>query len=486
MAMASENSGEINYFFDISALLEYVGQFERYSGIQRVVATVICRFAARPGAERLYLSHVARGGEILCLDFADLGAAAFDSPARMRAAFFPPEPGATELCAPLAIAALERYRHRPFSYYFHRARLDAMYALGQDRPFRRFGLAREDWPEARRPAPSPSRPRPLSMRPLRDVARPGDRMILLDSSWQHRHSAAFAQARKSGLRLYPFVHDLIPLVAAPSVEKGEVTRLFYDWLRDSADYADGYLANSRATAADLREFLAAHQVSTPVVAIPLAQSGVGEPRAAGDGLPPAARRLYPVASEAIDLRAETRAMALSPYVLCVGTIEARKNVWRLLLAWKSLIDQGHYDLPKLALAGRKGWLSRDVEDFLAGTGHLAGFVQLIEQPSDAELAFLYRHCVFGAMVSLYEGWGLPVGEALAYGKTSVVARAGALPEAGGELVEYCDPLAVPSIAEAVWRLWSEPGRRQALEAKIAATRLRSWDDVAADLLAALR
>ncbi len=88
------------------------------------------------------------------------------------------------------------------------------------------------------------------------------------------------------------------------------------------------------------------------------------------------------------------------------------------------------------------------------------------------------------MASKYEGWGLPVGEALAYGKTAVVANNSALPEVGGQLVEYCDAESVDSIA-AIERVL-DPGHRMALERKIAAADLRSWNDVAQDMLAALR
>lgn len=476
------------FFFDISALLEYVGQYERYSGIQRVVATLIARFAALPDVGPVYLSFVdpARG-ENLCVPFEQVGVEVLEAPSRMRATFF----FNAARQAPL-IDALERYRRHPLKYRFHKHRLDLMFALGRERPFRRFGVSRELWPQLCAGAAPDAAPAPISPQPFASVAQAGDKLILLDSSWLDRHTDAFARAKQLGVEIYPFAHDLIPLVAAASIEKGEVSKVFYDWLIRSAAYATRFLANSRATASDLAAFLSAHGRQAPVVAVPLAQAGLESIDDSGQNFRPRAGlgsigdRLYPVAAEALDLSGNVRVMALSPYVLCVGTIEARKNIWRLLMAWKSLIDRGHYDLPKLALAGRKGWLSRDVEDFLSGTGHLTGYVQLIETPSDEELAFLYRHCAFGAMVSLYEGWGLPVGEALAYGKTSVAARAGALPEVGGDLVEYCDPLSVTSIADAVWRLWSEPGRREALEARIAATRLRGWDDVARDLLDAVR
>ncbi len=194
-----------------------------------------------------------------------------------------------------------------------------------------------------------------------------------------------------------------------------------------------------------------------------------------------AEESYPYLSQTVGLRAGIRQTVSVPYVLCVGTIEARKNIWRTIAAWKKLLEAGHYDLPRLVLAGRNGWMHSDVDDILAGTGNLYGWVRVVNGPTDRELDFLYRNCKFLIMCSLYEGWGLPVGEALFYGKTSVVSTAGALPEVGGDLVEYCDPASIESIADAVWRLCSDPVRRTELEDRIAATKLRSWSDVAADL-----
>jgi glycosyltransferase involved in cell wall biosynthesis len=93
--------------------------------------------------------------------------------------------------------------------------------------------------------------------------------------------------------------------------------------------------------------------------------------------------------------------------------------------------------------------------------------------------------VFTAMVSFYEGWGLPIGEGLSFGKTAVVAANSSMPEVGGDMVEYCDAHSIDSIYEACRKLIAEPEHREALEAKIAATRLRDWGDVTADFVEAL-
>jgi glycosyltransferase involved in cell wall biosynthesis len=122
---------------------------------------------------------------------------------------------------------------------------------------------------------------------------------------------------------------------------------------------------------------------------------------------------------------------------------------------------------------------------MKATGNIGGWVEIVKGPSDRELAYLYKNCEFLAMPSLYEGWGLPVGEALSYGKTAVVSNTSSLPEVGLDLVEYCDPTSIDSIAEACLRLIADPDRRLALEQKIRESTLRSWDDVARDLVSAV-
>ena len=170
-----------------------------------------------------------------------------------------------------------------------------------------------------------------------------------------------------------------------------------------------------------------------------------------------------------------------PYVLHVGTNEIRKNTWRLALAWKKLLDDGKPNLPFLVLAGRKGWGNDNLWNLLEGTNNLYGNVVIIDKVSDEELDALYRNCLFTANISLYEGWGLPIGESLAYGKTSVVAKNTSLVEVGMDLVEYCDPLSINSIADAVEKLIYDFDYRQALESKIQQRKLRNWADVAHDL-----
>jgi glycosyltransferase involved in cell wall biosynthesis len=88
------------------------------------------------------------------------------------------------------------------------------------------------------------------------------------------------------------------------------------------------------------------------------------------------------------------------------------------------------------------------------------------------------------MPSLYESWSLPVGEALSYGKTALGSNTSSLLEVGLDVVEFCDPTSIDSFAEACIRHIKDPARRIVLEQMIKATTLRTWDEVARDLVQA--
>lgn len=109
-------------------------------------------------------------------------------------------------------------------------------------------------------------------------------------------------------------------------------------------------------------------------------------------------------------------------------------------------------------------------------------MEFAKKPNDAELGFLYENCLFTATVSFYEGWGLPIGESLSFGKTAVVADNSSMPEVGGDLVEYCNAHSISSIYDACHKLIADPDHRRALEQKIAKKSLRTWDDVTDDFM----
>ncbi|WP_020177186.1 glycosyltransferase family 4 protein [Methyloferula stellata] len=173
-----------------------------------------------------------------------------------------------------------------------------------------------------------------------------------------------------------------------------------------------------------------------------------------------------------------------PFVLCVGTVEIRKNHLRLLEAWRALKSEFGAALPVLVVAGRRGWKAEAALAFLDHAAENNDPVCLVEKPSDDELKWLYASCTFSVLPSLFEGWGLPVGESLWFGKVCAASRATSVPEVGRDLCVYFDPDSVEEMKAAIRQLL-DSAVRKTYEDKIRAATLRTWADVASDLIAVL-
>ena len=152
------------------------------------------------------------------------------------------------------------------------------------------------------------------------------------------------------------------------------------------------------------------------------------------------------------------------FILAVGTVEPRKNYPRLLAAYRRLrgrhgalpfIIDGRPGVPQLVIAGRPGWAYGDTilrirqEPGVRYLGH-------VDEPT---LSALYGAASVLACPSLYEGFGLPLLEAMSRGLPAVVGSAGALPELAGDAAIAVDPLDEVAIAEALERLLSDPELR---------------------------
>ena len=141
-----------------------------------------------------------------------------------------------------------------------------------------------------------------------------------------------------------------------------------------------------------------------------------------------------------------------PYVLAVGTIEPRKNLVRLIQAYRRLAGQG---MPQsLVLIGDDGWRAEHVRAELDAGG--PGRVVRAGGFSSSTLATAYADADVVAYVSLYEGFGLPVIEAMSAGAPVVTSNTSSLPEVAGGAALSVDPEDVDEIAGALERVLTDP------------------------------
>ncbi len=164
------------------------------------------------------------------------------------------------------------------------------------------------------------------------------------------------------------------------------------------------------------------------------------------GVPNHRLRVIPNGIDAIFSRPAGPPPLDGPYILFVGTPEPRKNLERLSAAVSILLDEGRSE--RLVLAGADGWGSVRLS--------LQGRIVRLGRVSDEALRDLYAHASCVAYPSLWEGFGLVAGEALAAGCPVVASEIPALREVAGADAEYCDPLSVSSIADALRRALDGP------------------------------
>lgn len=237
------------------------------------------------------------------------------------------------------------------------------------------------------------------------------------------------------------VHDL-SFVRVPSAASPPLKAYLDAVVPPSVAAADHILADSEATKADLIDLY-----RTPEDKITVLYSGVN----------PRFRR-----EDHRDKRAATlRKYRLEQvnYILSVGTVQPRKNYSRVVEALAALRETGidlHY-----AIAGGSGWLQDELWETIERAG-MNDNVRMLGLVEDLDLPALYSGARMLVMASLYEGFGLPVLEAMACGAPVITSNLSSLPEVGGSAALLVDPHDTDAISDAILKLETDDARRMQL------------------------
>jgi glycosyltransferase involved in cell wall biosynthesis len=170
-----------------------------------------------------------------------------------------------------------------------------------------------------------------------------------------------------------------------------------------------------------------------------------------------------------------------PYILYVGALEARKNLPRLLAAYARL--RRWSERWRLVIVGARKWQSSPIFETVERLA-LASRVTFTGYVADEHLPALYAGADLFIFPSLYEGFGLPVLEAMACGAPVVASNASSLPEVAGDAAILVDPTDVEQIAAAMWLVLSQPALAAALRDRgLARAAQFSWDRTARETVA---
>ena len=150
------------------------------------------------------------------------------------------------------------------------------------------------------------------------------------------------------------------------------------------------------------------------------------------------------------------------YVMTVSTIEPRKNLRGLINGFIAFKQRHPHNPLKLVLVGKTGW-DKAFETDISRLGEFRDSIILTGFVTDEELASLYNFALAVAYVSYYEGFGLPILEALSAGKAVISSDTTSMPEVGGEAVCYCNPYEEESICASLEEVVLNDGYRHRLE-----------------------
>lgn len=268
--------------------------------------------------------------------------------------------------------------------------------------------------------------------------QPGDVVILPGAFWIYRHYELLDRLRSAGVYIAVFIHDLIQVRNPEYVEKG-ASDVFRYCFHDVVAVADKIITSSNFVAGEVRDYIEEKfNFSAEIDVVPLATELNGPQRsAAGAG-------------------EEFSHLLDNGYVLCVATIEIRKNHEYLISIWEKLIGEFDGRIPNLVFVGKWGWYIDELRKYIEESDYLDARLFIYNNVSDSGLTWLYQHCLFTIYPSFAEGWGLPITESLAFGKPCIASNTTSMPEVGGPLCKYFDPFDVEDGYRVVNRVLSDP------------------------------
>jgi glycosyltransferase involved in cell wall biosynthesis len=298
---------------------------------------------------------------------------------------------------------------------------------------------------------------------------PGDVILTMGAPWvfENYFESIAKLKEKTDIFYFQIFYDLIPTIVPEYVAEG-LAYVFNDAVAGMLRYADHILSISSFSATDLADSCSMIGLTPPPTSlIPMGGS--------------LAHQSTPAEKDF----AGSMVQRYGKYVLCVCTLEPRKNHIYLYHIWKRLLRNFGADTPKLICVGRMGWHMEELRRCLRSTANLNGHFIHMENVSDQDLEQLYTSSLFTVFPSLYEGWGLPVSESLSYGKVCVASNATSIPEAGGEWAVYIDPYNVNDGYEKIVDLIMAPKKLQALEHKLKKYKPTSWKSASKQTISVL-
>ncbi len=306
----------------------------------------------------------------------------------------------------------------------------------------------------------------LSRTPAQEVVIESDSLLFMPHGgvWESKEYAQriLGLQNKHRVKLIPIIYDFCPVLTPQFCSRG-IRIIFSRYMKQTLAQSDLILAISKNTADDAKKWLTSLGHTPPRLKV----FRLGDEIGGGESVKPKNNALP------------------EKFIICVGTIEARKNHLSLYYTYK-LAKQRGVDLPPVVIAGRKGWLAEEAYEIMSSDPEIKDKFIFLHGKSDQELAWLYEHSLFSIYPAFYEGWGLPVAESLLRGVPCLASNTSSLPEIAGELVGYFSPYSPEEILQKISSYTKDTSLRQSVKKKIQQQyKPTSWQDSYTQVASAL-
>ena len=290
----------------------------------------------------------------------------------------------------------------------------------------------------------------------------GDRLVILGGIWNDSSNFEYATdlVINKHIKLTCLFYDLIPVYGYHTFGDSLLS-IFSRYVFEILSVADTILSISDTTKKDILRFKEELCIVNDFKLVNVRL---------GDSIP------MTISKKQQDLM--TRSY-FTPFIISVGTIEARKNHIQIYAALRLADELGIlHKIPHIFIIGKIGWLAGDTVRLITYDETVNKKVTILSNIDDGQLAWFYKNAQYTIYTSQYEGWGLPVAEALSYGVPVITSKGTSMEEVAPGLVKLVSPYDSRELLEAMLDYADPDLNRTAREAIFKGFKLTTWEDTA--------
>ena len=284
--------------------------------------------------------------------------------------------------------------------------------------------------------------------------------------WDQRFTDYVVSTHKTnGTKIVQVIHDVAPTVWPQFFEQVAVSPTVYN--SHVVPIAELVLCVSQNTKRELTAWLKQEKLHVPRIEVMRLGDDI---KIASEPRPP-----HEDAFAASGLKG-------GDFLLCVGTIEAKKNHYLFYYVYKLAAQRG-IRLPKLVILGRRGFHTDDMYDIMTRDPEVKDSFVFLHDASDEEMTWAYEHCMFTVLASFHEGWGIPIAESIARGVPCLCSDTSSMVEiAEGKGVAHFAPTSSEECLDKILKWVDNPKELAAARALTKKYTPTTWDETFAQVI----